>query len=146
MRYSLSGHGPDPVSLLNAIAIYEHSLVTPGSAFARWLRGGDKAPSADELKGYALFKSLGCISCHQGVNVGGNLFERSGVFSKLTGPNRGIFRVPSLRNIATTAPHFDDGNADALDAAVGRMAAAQIDQPVTDDQTALIVAFLRTLT
>ncbi|MEJ1976185.1 MAG: c-type cytochrome [Acetobacteraceae bacterium] len=98
------------------------------------------------MQGYALFKSLGCISCHQGVNVGGNLFERSGVFARLTGRGREIFRVPSLRNIATTAPYFHDGSSTTLDDAVKRMAVAQLDQPLTDDKAAQIVAFLRTLT
>jgi DAHL domain len=65
---------------LNAIVTYERSLLTPGSRFGRWLRGDAAALSVEEQKGYQLFKSLGCISRHQGVNVGGNLFERHGSF------------------------------------------------------------------
>jgi cytochrome c peroxidase len=68
------GHGPDRDSLLDAIAAFERSLVTPGSRFDRWLAGDASAITSEELSGYRLFKSLGCISCHQGVNVGGNLF------------------------------------------------------------------------
>jgi cytochrome c peroxidase len=60
------GHGPDRASLLDAIATYERSLVTPGSCFDRWLGGDTGALTAEEQAGYGLFKSLGCVSCHQG--------------------------------------------------------------------------------
>jgi cytochrome c peroxidase len=139
------GHGPDRASLLDAIATYERSLVTPGSRFDRWLDGDATALSTEEQSGYRLFKSLGCISCHQGVNVGGNLFERQGIFHRLAaGP--AILRVPSLRNVATTAPYFDDGSAPTLRDAVRRMAIAQLDERLSDRQIGKIVAFLQTLT
>jgi cytochrome c peroxidase len=140
------GHGPDRASLLDAIATYERSLVTPGSRFDRWLDGDGAALTDEELRGYALFKSLGCVSCHQGVNVGGNLFERQGIFHPLTSPNPGILRVPSLRNVATTAPYFHDGSAPTLEDAVRRMAAAQINRTLSEPQVGVIVAFLHTLT
>jgi cytochrome c peroxidase len=70
------GREPDVAVLLDVIATYERSLVTPGSRFDRWLAGEAAAITPEELSGYQLFKSLGCISCHQGVNVGGNLFQR----------------------------------------------------------------------
>ena len=68
------GGGPDAERLLDAIVTFERSLVTPGGRFDRWLGGDRSALSQAELDGYRLFKSLGCSSCHQGVNVGGNLF------------------------------------------------------------------------
>jgi cytochrome c peroxidase len=140
------GHAPDRASLLDAIATYERSLVTPGSRFDRWL-GGDAAALSDEEKnGYRLFKSLGCVSCHQGVNVGGNLFERHGIFHPLASPTPEILRVPSLRNVATTPPYFHDGSAPTLHKAVRRMAFAQLDQTLSDQQIEAIVAFLNTLT
>ncbi len=77
------GHAPDRASLLNAIATFEGSLLTPGSRFDRWLGGDSGALSIEEKHGYHLFKSFGCVSCHQGVNVGGNLFERPGIFHPL---------------------------------------------------------------
>jgi cytochrome c peroxidase len=93
-----------------------------------------------------LFKSFGCSSCHQGVNVGGNLLERQGVFRPLVaGPPERV-RVPSLRNVAATAPYFHDGSAATLEEAVRRMAAAQLDRTLTDQQLSSIVAFLQTLT
>ena len=140
------GHGPDSASLLDAIAIYERSLLTPGSRFDRWLGGEAAALSPEEQKGYQLFKSIGCISCHQGVNVGGNLFERHGIFHPLASPKPEILRVPSLRNVAATPPYFHDGSAPTLDEAVRKMAEAQLDQTLSDQQIKAIVAFLNTLT
>jgi cytochrome c peroxidase len=140
------GHDADRASLLDAIATYERSLVTPGSRFDRWLQGDATALSAEEQKGYELFKSLGCVSCHQGVNIGGNLFERHGIFHPLASPKPEILRVPSLRNVATTPPYFHDGSAATLDEAVRKMAFAQLDNTLTDQQVDAIAAFLRTLT
>lgn len=140
------GHGPDSASVLNAIATFERSLVTPGSLFDRWLAGDTAALSAEQMEGYRLFKSLGCVSCHQGVNVGGNLFQRHGIFHPLARAEPEILRVPSLRNIATTAPYFHDGSASSLDEAVRKMALAQLNSTLTDQQVEEIVAFLRTLT
>jgi cytochrome c peroxidase len=140
------GHGPDAQSLLNAIATFERSLVTPGSRFDRWLAGDTTALSAQQLDGYRSFKSLGCVSCHQGVNIGGNLFERHGIFHPLARADPRILRVPSLRNVATTAPYFHDGSAPSLDEAVRKMATSQLDLALTDQQVDDIVAFLRSLT
>jgi cytochrome c peroxidase len=140
------GHAPDRASLLDAIATYERSLVTPGSRFDRWLGGEAAALSPEEQKGYQLFKSIGCISCHQGVNVGGNLFERHGIFHPLASPKPEILRVPSLRNVAVTPPYFHDGSAPTLDEAVRKMAESQLDQTLSDQQIKVIVAFLNTLT
>src|SRR6516164_6090605 len=140
------GHRPDRTSLLDAIATYERSLVTPGSRFDRWLEGDTAALSAEEQHGYQLFKSLGCVSCHQGVNIGGNLFERHGIFHPLASPKPEILRVPSLRNVATTPPYFHDGSAPTLRKAVRKMAIAQLDETLSDQQIEAIVAFLNTLT
>ena len=140
------GRGPDRADLLDAIASYERSLLTPGSRFDRWLSGDPAALSAEEQDGYQLFKSVGCISCHQGVNVGGNLFERQGIFHPLASPPPEIVRVPSLRNVATTPPYFHDGTAPTLAEAVRRMGNAQLDQTLSDQQIKAIVSFLNTLT
>jgi cytochrome c peroxidase len=140
------GHAADRTSLLDAIATYERSLVTPGSRFDRWLGGDSTALTDDERTGYRLFKSLGCVSCHQGVSVGGNLYQRHGIFRPLGSPLPEIVRVPSLRNVATMAPYFHDGSAPTLDEAVREMAAAQLGRTLEDQQVTAIVAFLRTLT
>ena len=140
------GREPDVAAVLDAIATYERSLVTPGSRFDRWLAGEADAITPDELSGYQVFKSLGCVTCHQGVNVGGNLFQRHGVFHPLGSPEPVLLRVPSLRNVATTAPYFHDGSASTLPEAVRAMGVAQLDRVLTDQQIAAIVAFLNTLT
>jgi cytochrome c peroxidase len=140
------GNPPNRANFLDAMVTFERSLLTPGSRFDRWLGGDASALSAGEIEGYRLFKSLGCSSCHQGVNVGGNLFQRQGVFHPLVQGPPEIVRVPSLRNVATTAPYFHDGSAATLEDAVRRMAAAQLDRSLTGEQIASIVAFLQTLT
>ena len=140
------GREPDVAAVLDAIAAFERSLVTPGSRFDRWLMGEADAITPDELHGYQVFKSLGCITCHQGVNVGGNLFQRHGIFHPLGSPEPVLLRVPSLRNVATTAPYFHDGSAANLPEAVKAMGLAQLDRVLTDQQVTAIVAFLNTLT
>jgi cytochrome c peroxidase len=140
------GHGPDAASLLDAIASYERTLLTPGSRFDRWLGGDAAALSAEEQNGYQLFKSIGCASCHQGVNVGGNMFQRHGIFHPLASPKPEVLRVPSLRNVAITPPYFHDGSTPTLDEAVLKMGAAQLDRILTHEQVDAIVAFLNTLT
>jgi cytochrome c peroxidase len=140
------GREPDSAALLGAIAAYERTLLTPGSRFDRWLGGDVNAITAEEFAGYQLFKSLGCVSCHQGVNVGGNMYQRHGVFHPLASAKPEIVRVPSLRNVAVTPPYFHDGSAATLSKAVQAMGYAQLDRTLTDDQTNAIVAFLNTLT
>jgi cytochrome c peroxidase len=140
------GREPDGAGLVDAIAAYERTLLTPGSRFDRWLKGDVNAITAEEFAGYQLFKSLGCVSCHQGVNVGGNMYQRHGVFHPLGSPKPEIVRVPSLRNVAVTPPYFHDRSAATLSKAVQQMADAQLDRTLTDDQTNAIVAFLNTLT
>jgi cytochrome c peroxidase len=140
------GGPPNVATLLDAIATYARSLVTPDSRFDRWLAGETDAITAEELSGYRLFKSLGCITCHQGVNVGGNLFQRHGIFHPLGSAEPALVRVPSLRNVAATPPYFHDGSAPTLEEAVKAMGIAQLDRVLTDQQIAALVAFLETLT
>ena len=140
------GREADAPALLDAIATYLRSLVTPGARFDRWLSGDADAITPAELSGYQLFKSLGCIACHQGVNVGGNLFQRHGVFHPIGSAEPALVRVPSLRNVAATAPYFHDGSAPSLSEAVKTMGIAQLDRKLTETQIAAIVTFLETLT
>jgi cytochrome c peroxidase len=140
------GRGPDARNIVDAIASFQRTLMTPGSRFDRWLAGDASALSAEEQDGYRLFKSLGCVSCHQGVNIGGNLFQRHGIFHPLASPKPEILRVPSLRNVAVTAPYFHDGSTATLDDAVRKMGMAQLNSALTDEHVNAIVAYLRTLT
>ncbi len=143
-----AAYGRDPTwpDLLNALATYEKTLVTPDSRFDLWLRGHADAISADELAGYRLFKSAGCAACHQGANVGGNLFESNGIFGQLLNRHTLTMRVPSLRNVAVTPPYFHDGSVADLGEAAQMMARAQLGRQFTDAEIRQIVAFLGTLT
>jgi cytochrome c peroxidase len=140
------GSGPDAGNVVDALVRFQRTLMTPGSRFDRWLMGDARALSAEEQDGYRLFKSLGCVSCHQGVNIGGNLFQRHGIFHPLASPKPEILRVPSLRNVAATPPYFHDGSTATLDEAVRKMGLAQLNSTLTDQQVTAIVAYLGTLT
>ncbi|MET3726127.1 cytochrome c peroxidase [Sphingomonas trueperi] len=140
------GRPIDEAALVDALAAYQRSLVTPGARFDRWLAGDDRALSAQERRGYARFKALGCISCHQGVNIGGNLMQRHGVFHPIGAADPVLVRVPSLRNVAATAPYFHDGSAATLPDAVRAMGRAQLDLKLSPNEVDDIVAFLGTLT
>jgi cytochrome c peroxidase len=154
--------GLTQANVLNALATFERSLATPNARFDRHLRGDAAALSAEEQRGYALFKAYGCVACHQGINVGGNLFQKFGVFAspgapaqgepdlgryRLTGAerDRGVFRVPSLRNVALTAPYFHDGRAPTLEVAVDTMARVQLGRELAPPDLQAIVRFLGTL-
>jgi cytochrome c peroxidase len=143
---TIYGGGLDRSDLLDAIATYERSLLTSGSRFDKCLEGDAGALTADELSGYQLFKSFGCIACPQGVNVGGNLFEKSDIFHALILRQSIVLRVPSLRNVAVTGPYFHDGSVPTLQSAVRKMGQAQLGRTLSDEQVNAIVTFLKTLT
>jgi cytochrome c peroxidase len=132
----------------DAFTTYERTLTTPGSRFDRFRLGDANALTAEEKRGYADFKSYGCTSCHQGVNVGGNLRQPMGVMERYErGPDdQLVFRVPSLRNVALTAPYLHDGSAATLDDAIAIMATYQLGRSLTADRRRGIAAFLGTLT
>lgn len=150
-----------PVYVRDALDQYLRSLVTP-SRFDRYLRGEAGAITAEEERGYLRFKSYGCAACHQGINVGGNLFQKLGVMREMpgletsgadlgrylvTGRNvdRNVFRVPDLRNVALTAPYFHDGSVGTLDQAVELMFKYQLGRTAPQQDKELIVRFLHTL-
>jgi cytochrome c peroxidase len=140
------GREADREAVIDAINSFERSLLTPESRFDRWLRGDAHAITEAERAGFALFRGIGCAACHQGVNVGGNLFEKVGIFVTIPNKAAEVLRVPSLRNVAVTAPYFDDGGVATLPEAVRLMARVQLGRELTASQTGAIVAFLGTLT
>ncbi|SFI53851.1 cytochrome-c peroxidase [Caulobacter sp. UNC279MFTsu5.1] len=140
------GRDPNAEDVAAALARFETTLITPDARFDRYLRGDTAALEPQALRGYRLFQSAGCSSCHQGVNIGGNLFQRSGVFHTLTDPRAPIMRVPSLRNVETTAPYFHDGSARTLEDAIRAMGRSQLNRVLTPAQVDDIAAFLRSLT
>lgn len=157
--------GVTAATIQNAIATYERTLITPNSRFDRYLRGDVNAISVEEKAGYLKFKQYGCISCHQGINIGGNMFQKFGVMGdyfaargSATDADQGrylitkeeddrhVFKVPSLRNVALTAPYFHDGSAKTLDAAVDVMFRYQLGRVASPEDKAAIIRFLNTLT
>ena len=153
--------GIEPETVRDAIATFERSLVTSDSRFDRFLRGEKTAISATELTGYRLFKSLGCVSCHQGRNVGGGMMQPFGALQSPDMRNAGggtnettaretptetLYKVPSLRNVARTAPYFHDGSINSLPQAVRIMSDAQLCRHLSDEEVRQVVAFLQTLT
>src|SRR3546814_3557530 len=67
-------------NVLDALSAFHRSLITPNARFDQYLRSRDNTITAAEKRGYHLFKSLGCVSCHQGRNFRGNLFQKVGIF------------------------------------------------------------------
>lgn len=158
---------PDGVTVKNvqdALTNYLNSLLTPQSAFDRYLKGDKKAISEDAKKGFDLFRSYGCVTCHQGPNMGGNLMQRLGIYKDYyTGQNisevdlghfnisgketdKYVFKVPSLRNIALTGPYLHDGSINTLEEVIEIMAIYENGQPIPAYEIPYIVKFLQYLT
>jgi cytochrome c peroxidase len=152
----------------DSLAVFQRSLITP-SRFDRYLRGDVQAISSDEKRGYDRFKAYGCVGCHQGVNVGGNMLQRFGAMNdyfadrlkagvpaaagdqgrfRVTKKDEDlhVFKVPSLRNVALTAPYFHNGSAATLEEAVDVMFRYQLGRVAPVEDKALIVKFLNSLT
>lgn len=152
--------GIDIGRITEAIAAFEETLVTPDSRFDRWLQGDDSALGKRELAGYDLFKNSGCVACHNGAAVGGNSFQKMGLFESyktanaatgregVTGKDadRFNFKVPTLRNVELTYPYFHDGEAATLEQAVETMGRLQLGRKFSAQEIGDIVAFLKTLT
>jgi len=158
-QYNITAH-----HIKDAIATFERSLVSINSPFDRFIQGDEHAISDNAKSGFELFQGLGCISCHQGTNVGGNMYQKMGVFSdyfkqrkdltkadlgrfNVTGRVRDKhkFKVPSLRLVVWTAPYFHDGTVKTLPRAVRLMAKYQLGRSISNEDVRLIVAFLRSL-
>jgi cytochrome c peroxidase len=140
------GSEPNEIAVTDALIAFMATLTTPDARFDRWLRGDASALTEQEKRGYVRFKAVGCASCHQGLNVGGNLLERHGIFHRRATEMPRLLRVPSLRNVAVTAPYFHDGRARELPIAVRTMGRAQLDVLLSMRDANDIAAFLMTLT
>jgi cytochrome c peroxidase len=156
----------DPITLANAqkaIAVFEATLITPNAPFDRYLGGQADALSPVQKQGLTLFLDKGCASCHSGVNVGGGMYAPFGVAAKpgadlLPPGDKGryavtksagdeyVFKVPTLRNIALTAPYFHTGVVWDLRQAVATMGTSQLGAELSGDEIDKITAFLASLT
>jgi cytochrome c peroxidase len=151
----------DPVTIGNiglALGAFERRLTTP-SRWDEYLRGNQSALTDPELEGLKAFTNIGCMVCHTGEFLGGGMYQKVGVVEPW--PNqkdqgryevtkqevdRMMFKVPTLRNIAKTAPYFHDGSVPTLDAAVRRMGRYQLGLNLADREVSTIVAWLGALT
>ena len=150
--------------VLSALASYERTLLTKDSPFDRFLEGDSSALSASARRGYDKFLSLGCASCHQGANVGGNMYQKFGVMAdyfedrghvtkadlgrfNVTGDpkDRFVFKVPSLRNVSLTAPYFHDGSAATLEQAIKVMGRYQLGRSLDAQEVSDLKSFLESL-
>jgi len=153
----------------DALEEFQKTLVTP-SAFDEYLRGDKNALTQNQKKGYELFQKKGCVSCHNGINIGGGLYARFGLIDNSIiknldkkevyendNPHFGLynvtkndfdkyyFKVPTLRNVALTAPYLHDGRVKTLKEAIGSIAKAQLGLDLTDEEIFLIEEFLKSL-
>ena len=158
--------GISEATITDAIEHFERTLITPNSRFDKWLRGDDAAITAEELEGYELFKKYDCATCHAGKNLGGLSYELMGLRKhyfearglEMTEEDNGRyketkqerdrhrFKVPGLRNVEHTWPYYHDGTRETLEDAVRDMGTYQSGVELTEDETAKITSFLKTLT
>lgn len=155
--------GLNQKNLIDALVEFEKGLTTP-SPFDAYLAGDREAVDTEVLKGYHRFKYYGCISCHQGRNFGGNLFQRLGViepyFDEQNPPQQGdqgrfsltalesdrfVFRVPSLRNVANTAPYLHNGSIASLEQTISTIAWHQLGRKLSEDDIYYLSRFLESL-
>lgn len=147
--------------MLDAIVEFEKTLVSTNSKFDKYLRG-EIDLSEDEKNGMELFISYGCVSCHNGINIGGNSYQKFGsvveyeqkrdlqwqdrffITNRVEDIN--VYKVPSLRNVEKTSPYFHDGNTKNLKDAIYNMAYFNIGVILQENEILDIENFLKTLT
>ncbi len=150
-------------NLQKAIGAFERTLITT-DRFDDFLNGNTNALTQEEQEGLQLFIETGCTACHRGALLGGDSYQKFGVFADywtMTGSEKHdegrftvtkneadkyVFKVPSLRNVAKTAPYFHDGSVQKLEDAVKIMAKLQLNKDLTEDQIKKITKFLKSLT
>jgi len=147
-------------NLAKAIAAFERTLVTP-SRFDEFLKGKKKALTYQEKEGLLLFIDKGCVSCHNGVAIGGEMFQKFGIVNPYPFQNpsdtgryavtkdesdKYVFKVPSLRNVTRTAPYFHDGMVRDIKEAIKIMGFTQLGIELTDEEISKITAFLNSTT
>jgi cytochrome c peroxidase len=156
----------------DALEEFQKTLITP-SPFDQYLRGDENALSENQKKGYELFIQKGCVSCHNGINIGGGLYARFGLIDESIARNLSVknnssttqrndpdlglynvtknefdkyyFKVPTLRNIALTAPYLHSGSLKTLKEAISSIAKSQLGLELTQEEIFFIEEFLKSL-
>jgi cytochrome c peroxidase len=143
-------------NLGEAIAAFERTLITR-DRFEDFVRGDHNALSKEEQQGLQIFMDYGCSACHNGATFGGKSFMKVGIVNPYPTKDLGrynvtqqesdryVFKVPSLKNIALTAPYFHDGKVVTLEEAVEKMAYHQLGREISKEDVILITKFLGTL-
>ncbi len=150
-------------NLKKALGVFERKLVTP-SKFDTYMAGDDKALTDEEKEGLQTFINSGCIACHSGNLLGGNMFQKFGLFGnywELTKSekvdngrfeitkneaDKYMFKVPSLRNVEKTGPYFHDGSVNDLKTAIILMGKTELNKDITEEDANKMIVFLKTLT
>ncbi len=152
-------------TIRSALADFQRTLITQNAPFDRWLKGDENALTAEQRHGFDLFKSYGCISCHQGINAGGNMYARMGSLESyfankgdaisqadlgrynVTGnpDHRHVFKVPGLRTAALNRYFFHDASAEGLEEAITMMARYQLGRSMPEEDAYFIRLFIESL-
>jgi len=171
---ALYSNGITKENIGDALEEFQKTLITP-SAFDDYLRGNKNAITENQKKGFELFNKKGCVSCHNGINIGGGLYAQFGLtneaiaknlinentdnnsFKNGYNPDLGLynitkndfdkfyFKVPTLRNVALTYPYLHNGRIKTLNEAISSIAKAQLGLDLTKEETFLIEEFLKSL-
>jgi cytochrome c peroxidase len=159
---------PDGVSINNmaaALAYFQRINFTRfNTPFMRHLNGAGNELGEQALRGWQRFDELGCVHCHNGINLGGNSYQQLGAAIPYYGeertaapPDMGVmersqreqdihvFKVPGLHHVAATAPWFHDGSVPTLEAAIAEMAEHQLGRQASEQDIQDIASFLRAL-
>ncbi len=155
--HALDPQGVTRENIVKAITVFEESLITPNAPIDRYLLGDNNALTEQQQRGLEHFINHGCTSCHQGINIGGNMYQKLGRVNTIPEiliedlgkyeltkqeQDRNVFKVPSLRNVADTSPYFHNGAVDDLTQAVTIMASSQLGRELPEDEIEDIVALL----
>ena len=161
------GRNPDPFVITRSLACFERSLLSGNSKYDAYLRK-QESMTEDEIAGMSLFFSerTACSHCHDGFNFTNYAIENNGLYESYNDPGKarltnketdiGKFKVPSLRNVAVTAPYMHDGSLASLEAVIAHYNEggqlhpnkSELIQPLllSEKEQHQLVLFLNTLT
>lgn len=141
-------------NMLDSLVQFVRAVYTANSRFDKYLMGDKTALSKDEIKGMELFQDVGCVACHNGINLGTNLRQRTNFYnsvfdeqetSSVKLSTKLVVRTPSLRNIARTAPYLYNGSVPSLKEAIGHVSQLQLMRKFSNEELEYIYKFLLSL-
>ena len=159
----------DPWVLTRSIALFQRTLISGNSPYDRFKYCHENSALTEaEKRGMELFISeeLACIKCHGDVLLGGQQFHNNGLYDNYIDPgryrftqeesDRGVFKVPSLRNVALTPPYMHDGSISTLEEVIRHYASGGSDHPnksnlingfpLNEQEAKDLISFLHSLT